>query len=474
MHQLKTMKITFHGAARTVTGSKHLLELEDGRKILLDCGMFQGHGADTDPLNRHLGFDPKELSQVILSHAHIDHSGLLPLLAKEGYEGNIYCTPATRDLCAIMLADTAHIQEYDSVYINRKRKQNGLPGVKPIYRMEHVEAVMQQFCTVPYEKNYKVDDGLELRFTDSGHILGSAAVNLTIREKGKVTQLCFTGDIGRPDDLLLRAPSPFPQPDVLICESTYGNRKHEDREISQKRLLEIVLETCIQRSGKLVIPAFSLGRTQELVYALNNLHNAGLLPPIPVYVDSPLSVNATVIMRAHMDCFNNELRKMLQNDPDPFGFDQLHYIQRAEDSMKLNEMKEPMIILSASGMAEAGRIKHHIRNTVESAQNTILLVGYCTPDSLGGRLGAGAKEVRIFGKPYSVNARVEQLNAYSAHADYEEMLQYLSCIESRKVKHTFLVHGDYDVQHDWRQKLEAAGFGNIEIPDMHSSWEITA
>jgi metallo-beta-lactamase family protein len=468
------MQISFHGAARTVTGSKHLLELEDGRKVLLDCGMFQGHGADTDPLNRHLGFDPQELSFVILSHAHIDHSGLLPLLAKEGYEGPIYCTPATRDLCVIMLADTAHIQENDAVYINRKRKHNGLPGLKPIYRMEHVEAVMKQFCTVPYDKPFRIDDGIELRFTDSGHILGSAAINLVIQEKGKPVRICFTGDIGRPDDLLLRAPSPIPQPDILICESTYGNRLHEDREISHKRLLEIVLDTCVQRGGKLVIPAFSLGRTQELVYALNNLHNAGQLPPIPVYVDSPLSVNATVIMRTHMECFNDDLRKMLQNDPDPFGFDQLHYVQRAEDSIRLNEQKEPMIILSASGMAEAGRIKHHIRNTIESPQNTILLVGYCTPDSLGGRLAAGAKEVRIFGKLFSVNAHVEQLNAYSAHADYREMLQYLSGVDSKQVRQTFLVHGEYDVQHEWRQKLEAVGFGNIEIPDMHSSWEIRA
>lgn len=466
------MQLSFHGAARTVTGSKHLIELNDGRKILLDCGMFQGHGKDTDPMNRHLGFDPTTLTHVILSHAHIDHSGLLPLLAKEGYEGTIYCTPATRDLCAIMLADTAHIQENDAVYINRKRKSSGLPGVKPIYRMEHVEAVMQQFCTVPYDKTHKIDDGIELRFTDSGHILGSAAISLTIQEQEKKTHLCFTGDIGRPDDLLLKVPAPFPQPDVLICESTYGNRLHEDREISQKRLLEIVLDTCIQRKGKLVIPAFSLGRTQELVYALNNLHNSGQLPPLPVYVDSPLSVNATVIMRAHMECFNEDLRKLLQNDPDPFGFDQLHYIQRAEDSMKLNSMREPMIIISASGMAEAGRIKHHIRNTIEGAENTILLVGYCTPDSLGGRLGAGAKEVRIFGKPFAVNAQVEQLNAYSAHADYREMLHYLGNIDSSKVRKTFLVHGDYDVQHAWRSKLEAVGFRNIEIPDMHSSWDI--
>lgn len=466
------MKISFHGAARTVTGSKHLLQLNNGMKILLDCGFFQGLGAETDTLNRHFGFEPSEVDILILSHAHIDHSGNIPLLVKQGFNGKIYCTSATQDLAAIMLADTAHIQENDLRYINTKREAKKRPPLQPIYSIDDVDAAMELFFSIPYRKEVEIAPDVKLTFTDSGHILGAAAINLKIKEDGKEFNLTFTGDIGRPNDKILKAPAPFPQADYLICESTYGNRLHESLEKTEQKLLEIVRETCVEKKGKLIIPAFSLGRTQEVVYALNNLRNAGQLPDIPVYVDSPLSVNATSIMKAHPECFNPDILKSLRVDPDPFGFDTLHYIQQAKDSIALNDLDKPMIIISASGMADAGRIKHHIKNSLKDRRNTILIVGYCTPESLGGRLAAGEKEVRIFGKQYSVNCDVYQVSSYSAHGDYKEMLDYLACQDASKVKEMYLVHGEYETQVEWREKLFAAGFKNISIPEMHSTYEI--
>ena len=466
------MNIAFHGAARTVTGSKHLLTLDSGVKILLDCGMFQGLGSETDPMNRHFGFNPSEVDFLILSHAHIDHSGNIPLLVKQGFEGKILCTSATRDLAAIMLADTAHIQVSDIQYLNKRRAKKGKDPLSPLYSIEDVDAAMELFYSIPYHKAFEFTPGVKVSFTDTGHILGAAAINLEIQGKNGTTRLTFSGDIGRPGDKILKVPDPFPQADVIICESTYGNRLHDSTEATEKRLLDIVKETCLEKKGKLIIPAFSLGRTQEIVYVLNNLRNAGLLPPIPVYVDSPLSVNATTIMRAHPECFNGGILQSLRSDPDPFGFDTLHYIQKADDSIALNDRHEPMIIISASGMAEAGRIKHHLKNSISKKQNTILIVGYCTPESLGGRISRGEKHVHIFGKEYDVVADVEVMNSYSAHGDYKEMLEFLSCQDPKKVKKFFLVHGEYDVQLEWREKLIAAGFSNIEIPELHSTHQI--
>ncbi|MFM2135835.1 MAG: hypothetical protein RL021_1235 [Bacteroidota bacterium] len=465
------MKISFHGAARTVTGSKHLITLSNGKKLLLDCGLYQGHGADTDPMNRHFGFDPAGVDYVLLTHAHIDHSGNIPGLVKQGFTGPVYCTAATRDLAAIMLADTAHIQEYDVFYLNDKRRKKGLSPIKPLYTIHDVERAMGQFFTVPYRKPFQIDGQLTAEFYDSGHILGAAGIHLTVLDGEKKTRIFYTGDIGRKSDKILKSPEPFPQADVLICESTYGNRIHMDVAASEQSFLDILRRT-FERGGRVVIPAFSLGRTQEVVYSLNNLKNAGQLPPVKVFVDSPLSVNATAIMRAHPECFNEDILSTMRKDPDPFGFDDLQYVRRAEDSIKLNDLKEPAIIISASGMAEAGRVKHHIRNAISDERNTILLVGYCTPDSLGGKLSAGAKTVSIFGKVYDVKAEVLQIPSFSAHADYEEMLQYLSCQQADKVRQVFLVHGDYDVQVEWREKLNRKGFRNIEIPETDSSWDI--
>ena len=466
------MTITFHGAARTVTGSKHLINMQDGRQILLDCGFFQGRGADTDSMNRHFGFDPSKIDFLILSHAHIDHSGNIPNLVKQGFNGKIISTAATRDLCAIMLADSAHIQEYDVKYLNKRRERENKVALKPIYTIKDVAEAMNLFHTIPFNKINKIDEGIQLEFTHSGHILGAAGVNLTLTENHKSTRLFFSGDIGRSNDKILKVPEPFHQADYIICESTYGNRLHDDPEKTEKKLLEIVTETCVSNKGKLIIPAFSLGRTQEIVYALNNLYNKNKLPKIKVFVDSPLAISATGIMQAHTECFNEKMRQTMIDDPNPFGFENLFYVRKAEDSIRLNDSKEPMIIISASGMAEAGRVKHHIRNNIENPKNTILIVGYCTQDSLGGRLVNKAEEVSIFGKKYPVKAKVRVLNSYSAHADYEEMLQYLSCQDPARVRKTFLVHGDYDVQQNWREKLREKGFKNIEIPEFKSSWTL--
>jgi len=459
------MTICSYGAARTVTGSKHLITLGNGKNILLDCGFFQGHGADTDTLNRTFPFDPAIVDVMVLSHAHIDHSGNIPNLVKQGFKGKIYCTTPTRDLCEIMLADTAHIQENDATYLNKRRSKKGLLPLMPIYTLHDVENALAHFVNIPLSRKTTILEDVVLEFTDSGHILGAAAMHLTINEAGKETRIFFSGDIGRPEDKLLKKPARFPQADYILCESTYGNRLHDSPAITESRLIEIVNRTCVEKKGKLIIPAFSLGRTQELVYVLNNLSNQHRLPRIKVYVDSPLSVNATEIMRRHTSSFNETIQVSLKSDPDPFGFNELTYIQDVAVSKRLNELKEPCIIISASGMAEAGRIKHHIKNTISDPRNTILIVGYCTHESLGGRLVARNPTVRIFGEEYPVKASVEVINSFSAHADYNEMLEYLSCQDPAQVKKIFLVHGEYPVQQQWREKLLAKGFASVEIPE---------
>ncbi len=466
------MKIGFFGAAKTVTGSKHIITTENGHKILLDCGMFQGRGAESDQWNRHLGFDPMQIDMVILSHAHIDHSGLLPFLVNQGYDGPIYSTSATRDLCVIMLQDSARIQESDVEYINKHREREGRKPIKALYTVDDALETVDKFITIPYNKETNLLDDVKLIFTDSGHILGSAAVNLKIKEKNQWRNVMFSGDIGRPGDKILKDPQPFPQAEIIITESTYGDRLHEEIKNSESRLLQIVLETCTIKKGKLIIPAFSLDRTQEIVYALNLMKNSGSLPDIKVYVDSPLSTNATNVMRMHPECFNKVVFESLQYDPDPFGFDGLKYIRKAEDSIALNSLKEPCIIISASGMMEAGRIKHHLKNNISDPRNTLLLVGYCSPESLGGKIMRGEKKVYIFGKEYDMVMDLEIIDAYSAHGDYNEMIQYLSCQNSEKVKTVFLVHGEEDVQKNYSKKLNAVGFKNVVIPEKGEEFEV--
>jgi metallo-beta-lactamase family protein len=467
------MKISFHGAARTVTGSKHLITLKKGKRILLDCGMFQGMGLDTDELNRHFGFDPSTVDYLVLSHAHIDHSGLIPLLVKQGFQGPIFCTPATFDLCSIMLEDSAHIQESDTRFINERRKRQGKPMLKPLYTAEDVQLALKQFEPVPYHHSKTIENGIELLFTDAGHILGSAVVNLRIEEDHHVKTLCFTGDLGRANPTIIRDPEPFPQCEYLITESTYGDRTHKNRSESLEDLLRIVVETCVLKKGKLIIPAFSVGRTQEIVYALDRLEADGRLPHhIDVFVDSPLSTNATEIMRNNSDCFNEEVLEYMESNEDPFGFNKLTYIREVEQSKRLNSHKEPCIIISASGMAEAGRIKHHIANNINNPDNTILIVGHCEAGSLGARLASGDKEVRIFGESHSVRAQVEVLGSFSAHGDVEEMVSVLKCQNIPKVKKVFIVHGEYDTQLRFLIRLQQEGFKSVEIPEKGSTFEL--
>jgi metallo-beta-lactamase family protein len=466
------MKIEFFGAARTVTGSKHLITAPSGQRILLDCGLFQNKGSDNETLNRHFGFDPSTVDCVVLSHAHMDHAGLIPYFAGLGFKGPIYCTPATFDLCNIMLTDSAFIQEHDTAYLNKKRKRRNQSPIQPLYTVKDVNLSLKQFRQVPYGKRTEIGKGVSFLFSDSGHILGSAGVHLIMKDNNKDTSIFFSGDIGRSNDEILKAPEPFQQADYIITESTYGNRLHEKKEDAAQRLLNVVINTCLKKKGKLIIPAFSLGRTQEIVYVLDKFYDQGLLPPINVYVDSPLSYNATEVMRKHPECFNSAIREHMNGDPDPFGFNRLQYIREVEESKALNDSKEPCIIISASGMLEAGRIKHHVKNNIGDARNTILIVGYCPPGTLGANLLAHKPVVRIFGNEYEVKADVEEINSYSAHADYEEMIAYLSCQDKKKIKKIFLVHGDYDVQQEYSEKLKAAGFGDIEIPEQGSAWEI--
>jgi metallo-beta-lactamase family protein len=342
------MKISFYGAARTVTGSKHIVHLRDGKKILLDCGMFQGLGKDTLTLNRDWGFEPSELSYVVISHAHIDHTGLLPRLVKDGYKGPIYCTPPTADLMHILLADSAHIQQADVRYVNKKRhKADRDSDEEPLYTEEDVAAVFPLLVTVPYDEPIRMDEDIELRYTDCGHILGSAAVHLTIRENGKSTNITFSGDVGRYRDVILRSPNPFPQADIIIMESTYGDKLHPANTESQELLLEHITRTCVEQKGRLVIPAFSIGRTQEILFLLNRLELERRLPPLRYYVDSPLSSKATSVIRSHPECFNKTVRELLRRDDDVFGFKGLKFIGNVEDSIALNQSEEPCVIISS-------------------------------------------------------------------------------------------------------------------------------
>jgi metallo-beta-lactamase family protein len=461
------MKIAFHGAARTVTGSKHLLTLKSGKKILLDCGMFQGMGIETAELNNDLGFKADQVDYLILSHAHIDHSGLIPKLVKEGFTGKIFATPATVDLAGVLMEDSAGIQENDVKFANKQRTLQGLPNLVPLYRTEDALRSKDHFVPVEYDTWFKITEGVEFCFTDVGHIIGSAAIHLRITENGKLTRITFSGDVGRYRDVILKSPKEFPQADYIIIESTYGNSLHEDQVQSPDALLHWIKHTCLEKKGKLIIPAFSVGRTQEILYALNQLEISHRLPPLEYFVDSPLSIKATEIIKSYPQYFNTRIQKVLQSDDDPFEFKGLKFIESVDESKMLNYYKGPCVIISASGMAEAGRVKHHISNTIENSKNSILLSGYCEPSSLGGRLKLHPKEVGIFGQPHEVNAEIGELRSMSAHGDYDDLCQFLACQDARQVKKLFLVHGEYPVQQDFKRRLVSKGFTDVEIPEMH-------
>jgi metallo-beta-lactamase family protein len=466
------MKIAFHGAARTVTGSKHLLTLQNGKKYLLDCGMFQGLGENTDSFNRDFGFTSSEVDYLILSHAHIDHCGLIPKLVKEGFTGSIFATPATKDLSAILLADSAGIQENDLKFENKARASQGRPYLLPLYVMEDVSKSLQYFVTVDYAIWHRIDENVSFMYLDAGHIIGSTTVHLKINEGGRETHITFSGDVGRYRDVILKPPDDFPQADYIITESTYGNKLHDQVTGTPDALLQWIKRTCLVKKGKLIIPAFSVGRTQEILFALNQLEIENRLPDIKYFVDSPLSMEATEVIKSYPQYFNSRIQEILLSDKDPFDFKGLKFTRSVEESKMLNYLNEPCVIISASGMAEAGRVKHHISNTIENSRNSILFTGYCEPHSLGGRLKRHPKEVGIFGQSHEVHAEIGEILSMSAHGDYNDLTQWLSCQDAKQVKKLFLVHGDYDVQLDFKGRLIGKGFTDVEIPQRHFEIEL--
>ncbi|MDR1983989.1 MAG: MBL fold metallo-hydrolase [Prevotellaceae bacterium] len=464
------MKITFHGATKTVTGSKHLITLANGKTILLDCGMYQGLSADTPELNSYFGFNPKDINYLILSHAHIDHSGLIPKLVRDGFCGKIFGTPPTLDLTEILLLNSAYIQETDAAYVNKIRRSEGKKPVQPLYSQDDVRNSIPLFEPVEYKTPYFVDDDIEIQFFDVGHIIGSATTFLKLKENNRTTSIAFSGDVGRYGDPILKSPQRFPQADYIIIESTYGNKLHDEVDSYSDVLKKHITKTCIGKRGKLIIPAFSVGRTQELLFALNELELRNELPNIEYFVDSPLSIEATEVVKKHAKYFNKNVQKLFLFDNDVFDFKGLHYIKDAETSKKLNSKKEPCVIISASGMAEAGRVKHHIANSIGEKRNTILMVGYCEANSLGARLKQHPAEVRIFGEKFKVKADIEEINSMSAHADYGDLSQYLACQNYNLTKKVFIVHGEPKVQQEFKIKLIRKGFYDVVIPELHQSF----
>ena len=456
------MTIEFQGAARTVTGSMHLLHI-NGTRILLDCGLFQGKRADAIERNRHFPFEPASIDAIILSHAHIDHSGNLPGIVRQGYHGPIFCTPATKDLCAVMLADSGHIQEKDAEYLNKKHLHQGGTPVEPLYTAEDAERSARYFTGIPYGKEFSVIPDVTAVFTDAGHILGSASVLVTVREKGTVRRIGFTGDLGRWNMPIIRDPQFMGNADILLSESTYGGIVHDPPE-SMGDELAADIQRVLNRGGKIVVPAFSVGRTQDLVYALHVLFDAGKLPRIPIFVDSPLAINATDVFRRHAECFDEEMQKHLALHHDPLGLNQLRYVRTADESKKLNDITEPCMIISASGMCEAGRVLHHLANTIEDPRNAILIVGYQAENTLGKKLVDQEPEVRILGSVYRRQAEVIVHNSFSAHADGNELRKYARQFDRRQLGQIFLVHGEPDRQEQYREGLLEDGFANVAIP----------
>ncbi|PKN99248.1 MAG: MBL fold metallo-hydrolase [Chloroflexi bacterium HGW-Chloroflexi-4] len=464
------MKIIFEGAAQTVTGSRHLIEV-NGHKILLDCGLFQGKRDQSYIKNQNFEFDPASLDAVILSHAHIDHNGNLPNLVKNGYHGPIYATPPTVTLGEIMLQDSAHIQEQDALYVNKKRAKRGLPAVEPLYTLKDALEAIDRYYPVKYEEAFSPVPGVTVRFFNAGHILGSAAIRIDVDENGQHKSLWFSGDIGRKDLPLLPEPV-FPSDvDYLLMECTYGDENHDSVDMAYEKFKAIVVKT-VQRGGKIIIPAFAVGRTQEIVYFLNMLISEGAIAPLSVYVDSPLAVAASKIFRGYPEYFDEETFDFIRKEKHPaLDFTGLRYVSSVEESKALNDKKGPLVIISASGMAEAGRILHHLKNNIEDQNNTVLICGWQAPNTLGRRLVDRDPIVRIFGEEYDLRAEVVTINGLSAHAGQDYLLQYAAAVKGR-VKKIFLVHGEEEAATIFQAKLNEAGIGPVEYPTYQQEVEI--
>ncbi len=455
------MEIAFHGAARTVTGSKHLLKLPGNLNILLDCGMFQGLGRRTYSLNSDFGFDPKDVSVVLLSHAHIDHSGLLPKLVKEGFNGKIYCTAATLELAEILLYDSASIQEHDKT-----------EGHDPLYTSEDVKLTLESFQIIGYDEWIMIEKNVKVMYTPTGHLVGSAAIHLEIGSSEDRTTLSYSADIGRAHHPLLKPASEFPRSEYLIVESTYGDKHHPLPGSAVDLLLQQIERTCIQQKGQLIIAAFSVGRTQELLFILNQLELEKRLPAIPYFVDSPLGARATRVMKKYTDEFNDSLQKILLIDDDPFSFEGLKWVVESEDSKRLVDYSEPCVIIASSGTGDAGRIRHHIHHKIGDAANTVLFSGYCGPESTGGQLLAGQKTIEYGKDIIDVRASVVQLPGMSAHGDCDDICSFLKCQDPSAVRGVFLVHGEYSAQLSLAQKLKNKDFYPVHIPEPHEHFSL--
>jgi metallo-beta-lactamase family protein len=466
------MKIEFVGAAQGVTGSKHLLEI-NGQKILLDCGLFQGRRKQAIEWNQVFPFSAEEIDILVLSHAHIDHSGAIPLLVKNGFKGDIYCTHATRDLCSVMLKDSAHIQEREAEWVAKKLKDE---SVKPLYTIEDAEKSLALFRSVGYHQKIRIAPEVYLTFHDAGHILGSALEEWEIydRETQQNIRFGFTGDLGRKTLPILKDREQLRDLDILLTESTYGDRLHDEIEMVEEKLALRINET-IEKNGKILIPAFAVERTQEVLFILRQLRHEGKIPAIPIFIDSPLAVSATSIFRLHPECFDEEMNELLLHGKDPFSDGQgVQFIQSVEDSKALNHFPGPAIIISASGMCEFGRIKHHLANNISDPNNAILLVGWMAENTLGRKLVEGENPVNIFGKEYAVNATVEKYNAFSAHADQRGLLEFASAAGS-DLKNIFLVHGEGKQQAVLKEKMQAlpnAQKADIQIPQPGDIYEL--
>ncbi len=468
------MRLTFHGAARTVTGSQHLLQV-NGKRILLECGLYQGRRKDFYRINRHFPFDPRHIDAVLLSHAHIDHSGNLPNLVKQGFRGPIYATPATVHLANIMLLDSGHIHEADARYLNKRRRRRGEPEIEPLYTVDDAAAVADYFVPVPYDRPFQVAPGVTARFVEAGHILGSAAIVLDIEEPGrKPFRLWFSGDIGRRHLPILRDPVLPQKPTFLLMESTYGDKPHRDPRYARAELREVVGQT-LRGGGKVIVPAFAVGRTQTLVYWLHRMMEDGDIPAAPIYVDSPLAVNASEIYRAHPECYDREARRLLREGglEAVLGFGRVHYIRAVEASKALNDRRDPMVIISASGMAETGRILHHLKHNIGDPRNTVLIVGWAAPHTLARRLAEGAPRVRIFGEEYEVRARVATIGDLSAHAGQDLLLEYAAA-GRETLRGIFLVHGEPKGAQPLMALLQEHGLGPVHYPEPHSKVELHA